>query len=132
QPVVEAIPRTPAVVRVGVGDDGHCDAAPGSEAPSLKDAEPTVVVPTTTDWDGQREGGTEKFIRSLAHEASLRHKPVEILSTGTHAVNNGSVKVRPVIPAARSEFAYIRALRRKLRAREVSLPGGAVVLANAE
>jgi len=98
----------------------------------MKDAEPTLVVPTTADWDVEREGGTEKFIRSLAHEASLRHKPVEILSTGIHAVNNGSVKVRPVIPAARSEFAYIRALRRKLRAREVSLPGGAVVLANAE
>ena len=98
----------------------------------MKDREPTLVVPTTTNWEIEGGGGMEKFIRSLAHEASLRHKPVAILSTGTRTLNNGSIEIRPIAPSARTELAYVRALRRKLRTRQVSLPTPAVVLANAE
>jgi len=98
----------------------------------MRDGEPTLVVPTTTNWEIERGGGMEKFIRSLAHEASLRHKPVAILYTGTRTLNNGSIEIRPIAPSARTELAYVRALRRKLRTRQVSLPTPAVVLANAE
>src|SRR5206468_7477790 len=54
------------------------------------------------------------------------------LSTGTRTLNNGSIEIRPIAPSARTELAYVRALRRKLRTRQVSLPTPAVVLANAE
>src|SRR2546429_5698965 len=98
----------------------------------MKDREPTLVVPTTTNWEIERGGGMEKFIRSLAHEAFLRRKPVAILSTGTRALNNGPIEICPIAPSARTELAYVRALRRKLRTRQVSLPAAAAGLANAE
>ncbi len=93
---------------------------------------PTIVIPTTTDWDVKREGGTESFIRNLAREGSRRGVPIQILSTGENRWMDGSVEVRPIIGRTRSELSYVRALRRKLKARELSLPAEALVLANAE
>ena len=93
---------------------------------------PTIVIPTTTDWDVKREGGTESFIRNLAREGSQRGVPIQILSTGGNRWIDGSVEVRPIIGRARSELSYVRALRRKLKSRELSLPPEALVLANAE
>ena len=94
--------------------------------------ESTLIVPTSTNWEVEREGGTEKFIRSMAREASRRLQPLQILSTGTNTVTSGSVVVRPVVRNARTELAYVRALRRNLRARVFPIPDHAVVLANAE
>ncbi len=94
--------------------------------------EPTLVIPTTTDWDVEHEGGTETFLRNLAREGSRRGTPIQILSTGTHPRENGSVEVRPITPMARTELVFVRALRRQLRSRALSLPARAVVLANAE
>ena len=93
---------------------------------------PTIVIPTTTNWDVKREGGTESFIRNLAREGSQRGVPIQILSTGGNRRRDGSVEVRPIIGRARSELSYVRALRRKLKSREVSLPSEALILANAE
>jgi len=93
---------------------------------------PTIVIPTTTNWDVKREGGTESFIRNLAREGSQRGVPIQILSTGGNRCIDGSVEVKPIIGRARSELSYVRALRRKLKSRELSLPAEALVLANAE
>ena len=93
---------------------------------------PTIVIPTTTNWDVKREGGTESFIRNLAREGSQRGVPIQILSTGGNRCMDGSVEVKPIIGRARSELSYVRALRRKLKSRELSLPAEALVLANAE
>ena len=93
---------------------------------------PTVVIPTTMDWDVVREGGTETFVRALAAEARHRSLPLVLLSTGTRPSMDGSVEVRPVMDRARTELAYIRRLRTALRRGELALPPRSVVLANAE
>jgi glycosyltransferase involved in cell wall biosynthesis len=94
--------------------------------------EPTLVIPTSTDWDVEGGGGTEAFLRNLAREGARRGTPIQILSTGRHPRTSGSVEVRPVTPTARTELTFVRALRRQLKSRALSLPARAVVLANAE
>src|SRR5207247_4523762 len=97
---------------------------------SSRDHGPTIVIPTTTDWDVRVEGGTESFVRNLAREGSKQGVPIQILSTGSHMWTEGSVEVRPVIPLARTELMFVRALRRKLKT--LSIPAKSIILANAE
>jgi glycosyltransferase involved in cell wall biosynthesis len=115
----------------GGGVEGGSEGQRRNPLPMTFDG-PTLVIPTTTDWGVEHEGGTETFLRNLAREGSRRGMPIQILSTGTGPLKNGSVEVRPIMPTARNELVFVRALRRQLRSRTLPLPAGAVVLANAE
>jgi len=93
---------------------------------------PTVVVPTTMNWEVSRGGGLESFLRDLAAEAQKRSVPLVLLSTGNRELHLGSVTVRPIVEHAVSEFAFVRALRRRVRSDGFLVPSDGVILANAE
>jgi glycosyltransferase involved in cell wall biosynthesis len=84
------------------------------------------------NWAEVREGGTETFVRALVAEAQSRRVPVRLLSTGAEPFRNGTLEVQPVVRAASSELAFVRALRRQIRSNRIPLDAASVVLANAE
>src|SRR5437867_5340362 len=98
-----------------------------TRAPTL-----TVVVPTTTNWEVSQGGGLESFLRDLSVEAQKRTIPLLLLSTGYRELHQGCLTVKPIIERARSEFEFVRALRRRVRYDLSLVPPGAVILANAE
>jgi len=98
-----------------------------TRAPTL-----TVVVPTTTNWEVSQGGGLESFLRDLSVEAQKRTIPLLLLSTGYRELHQGCVTVKPIIERVRSEFEFVRALRKRVRLDLSLVPPGAVILANAE
>jgi len=95
-------------------------------------AAPTVIVPTTMNWEVTRGGGLESFLRDLAAEAQKRSIPLVLFSTGSRELHLGCVTVKPIIERAVSEFAFVRALRRRVRSDASLVPSDGVILANAE
>ena len=82
-----------------------------TRAPTL-----TVVVPTTTNWEVSQGGGLESFLRDLSVEAQKRTIPLLLLSTGYRELHQGCVTVKPIIERVRSEFEFVRALRKRVQA----------------